>query len=205
MPVSSYGRSKFFAVLFSLLLVSSGGLPSAAQDSDGKIPVVIKTNMGDILVEIDAEKAPITVSNFLRYVDAGLYNGGSFFRTVHTDNQPSDSIRIAVIQGGANRTRRSDFFDAIPLERTSDTALPHLDGTISMARGGPDTATHSFFICIDVQPELDFGGLRNPDGQGFAAFGQVVSGMDIVRKIQMLPAEAQTLTPTIEILSIRRE
>lgn len=196
---------KFFAILCSLVLLSSESRPSAAQDPESRIPVVIKTTMGDIRVEIDAEKAPITASNFLRYVDAGLYDGGSFFRTVHVDNQPTDSIRIAVIQGGADRERSDESFDAIPLERTSITGLHHTDGTISMARGEPDTATHSFFICIDGQPELDFGGLRNPDGQGFAAFGQVVSGMHIVRKIQMQPFEAQTLTPAIEILSIRRE
>jgi len=205
MPASFFARLKIIAVLGSAILLCSESRPSAAQDSDAKIPVVINTTLGDIRVEIDAERAPITASNFLRYVDARLYDGGSFFRTVHADNQPTDSIRIAVIQGGANRERSDESFDAIPLERTSTTGLHHVNGTISMARGGPDTATHSFFICIGDQPSLDFGGLRNPDGQGFAAFGHVISGMHIVRKIQMQTAEAQTLTPSIKILSVRRE
>ena len=93
---------------------------------------------------------------------------------------------------------------ALPLERTRDTGLRHLDGTLSMARAGPDTATSDFFICIGDQPELDFGGKRNPDGQGFAAFGRVTKGMDVVRRIQQAPAEGQTLTPPVSILNIER-
>ena len=205
MPITFFIRSKFLVVLFNIVLICLSGLPSVAQDLDSKAQVLIKTSIGDIRIEIDTEKAPATASNFLRYAEGEFYDDGSFFRTVHADNQPTDSIRIAVIQGGANRARREEFFDAIPLERTSTTGLHHVDGTISMARGGPDTATHSFFICIGDQPSLDFGGLRNPDGQGFAAFGHVISGMDIVRSIQMQPAEAQTLTPSITILSIRTE
>jgi peptidyl-prolyl cis-trans isomerase A (cyclophilin A) len=84
------------------------------------------------------------------------------------------------------------------------TGLKHLDGTISMARGGPGTAASSFFFCINDQPELDYGGRRNPDGQGFAAFGRVVRGMDVVRAIQALPAKGQQLTPPIKIISVRR-
>ena len=83
------------------------------------------------------------------------------------------------------------------------TGLRHLDGTLSMARDGPDTATGDFFICIGDQPELDFGGRRHPDGQGFAAFGRVVRGMDVVRAIQAAPADAQHLTPPVRILSAR--
>jgi peptidyl-prolyl cis-trans isomerase A (cyclophilin A) len=85
------------------------------------------------------------------------------------------------------------------LERTRDTGLKHLDGTLSMARNGPDTAQESFSICVGDQPELDFGGKRNPDGQGFAAFGRVVKGMDIVRKIHESPANGQQLTPSVRI------
>jgi peptidyl-prolyl cis-trans isomerase A (cyclophilin A) len=85
------------------------------------------------------------------------------------------------------------------------TGIRHLDGAISMARGRPDTATSDFFLCIGDQPSLDFGGLRNPDGQGFAAFGRVTKGMDIVRKIQTLPADdKQKLTPPVKILKISR-
>ena len=167
--------------------------------------VVIKTVLGDIRISIDEDRAPVTAANFLRYVDEAIYDGGSFFRTVHASNQPRDSIRIAVVQGGARSNSSSRFFEPILLERTSKTGLKHLDGTISMAREGPDTATHSFFFCIGDQPELDFGGKRNPDGQGFAAFGHVLKGRDVIRAIQMSPHEAQRLQPPIQILSVRRE
>ena len=114
-------------------------------------------------------------------------------------NQPNDAVKIAVIQAGANPARDTEVHDAIPLERTSETGLHHLDGTISMARLGPDTATHSFFICIGDQPELDFGGRRNPDGQGFGAFGRVIEGMDLVREIHAMRAEGQSLDPPLSI------
>jgi peptidyl-prolyl cis-trans isomerase A (cyclophilin A) len=98
-----------------------------------------------------------------------------------------------------------DEFPPIKLERTRDTGLAHKDGTISMARDGPDTATSDFFVCIGDQPELDFGGKRNPDGQGFAAFGKVVKGMEVVKKIQAAPAEEQALKPPVKIIKIRRK
>ena len=132
-----------------------------------------------------------------------MYSGGSFHRTVTPGNQPNNAVKIEVIQGGPDSARAGEFA-AIPLERTSVTQLRHLDGTVSMARGGPDTATSDFFICIGVQPALDFGGNRNPDGQGFAAFGQVIDGMEVVRRIQQSPAQGQTLAPAIVITSIER-
>jgi peptidyl-prolyl cis-trans isomerase A (cyclophilin A) len=137
-------------------------------------------------------------------VDGKFYDGGRFHRTVKPDNQPDNKVKIEVIQAGINPEKMKDEFAAIKLERTKDTKLTHKDGTISMARDGPDTATSDFFICIGDQPELDFGGKRNPDGQGFAAFGQVVKGMDIVKKIQAAPAEEQTLKPAIRISSVKR-
>jgi peptidyl-prolyl cis-trans isomerase A (cyclophilin A) len=169
----------------------------------------------------------VTVKNFLHYVDGKLYDGGRFHRTVTLDNQsnanlkaekigagidpaadrtqlPDDSVAIEVIQGGVNPTRQGDLGPPIPLERTSDTGLHHRDGTISMARLTPDSAVADFFICIGDQPELDFGGRRNPDGQGFAAFGRVTDGMDAVRAIQQSPADGQSLDPPVEITSITR-
>jgi len=115
-------------------------------------------------------------------------------------NQPDNQIKIEVIQANINPARRPDAFPPIALERTSVTGLHHLDGTISMGRSAsPDSAASEIFICIGDQPSLDFGGMRNPDGQGFAAFGQVVHGMDVVRKIQTSPAEKQKLVPAIGI------
>jgi peptidyl-prolyl cis-trans isomerase A (cyclophilin A) len=166
--------------------------------------VVVQTDPGEIEIEIDIARAPSTAANFLRYVDAGLYNGGLFHRTVRPDNQRAKPVKIAVIQGAANAARKSEFFPPIALERTNKTGLLHRDGAVSMARAGVDTATEEFFICVGDQPELDFGGKRNPDGQGFAAFGQVVRGMDVVRRIQESTADGETLRPPIKILSVRR-
>ena len=123
---------------------------------------------------------------------------------VRSGNQPNDSVRIAVIQGDISPARRADRYPAIALERTNLTGLEHVDGAVSMARGDPDTASSSFFICVGDQPELDFGGKRNPDGQGFAAFGVVVEGMDVVRAINRASAEGQNLAPPIGIHSMAR-
>jgi peptidyl-prolyl cis-trans isomerase A (cyclophilin A) len=167
--------------------------------------VVVATTKGGIEVELDAVHAPETVKNFLRYVDQHRYDGGLFHRTVTMQNQPDKKIKIEVIQAGVNPAQTKNDFAPIKLERTNQTGLLHKDGTISMARDGADTATSDFFICIGDQPELDFGGKRNPDGQGFAAFGKVIKGMDIVRKIQTSPHKDQSLTPPIKIKSIRRK
>lgn len=176
----------------------------AQQPTPGTVAVRIETSLGTILAEIDSARAPISARNFLRYVDSSAYTGGRFHRTVTMDNQPRDTVRIEVIQGGANPAPTRTRFPAIPLERTNATGLKHRDGTLSMARGGPDSATSDFFICIGDQPSLDFGGHRNLDGQGFAAFGQVTQGMDIVRAIQKRPADGQSLKPPIEIVRIER-
>jgi peptidyl-prolyl cis-trans isomerase A (cyclophilin A) len=174
------------------------------QDAPRPVRVLIETDAGEIEATIDTVHAPITAANFLKYVDARLFDGGRFFRTVRPDNQVEKPVKIAVIQAEANRERRKEFFPAIPLERTNTTGLSHNDGTLSMARAAPDTARDSFSICVGDQPSLDFGGQRNPDGQGFAAFGHVIRGMDVVRTIQMSPAKVETLTPAITILRVRR-
>lgn len=160
--------------------------------------------MGTITAEIDSARAPISAANFLKYVDAGAYSGGRFHRAVRMDNQPRDSVKIEVIQGGARQDSTRARFPAIELERTSVTGLKHLDGTLSMARGGPNTATSDFFICVGPQPALDFAGNRNLDGQGFAAFGRVLTGMDVVKAIQQSPVNAQSLTPPVAITRVTR-
>jgi peptidyl-prolyl cis-trans isomerase A (cyclophilin A) len=187
--------------LASLVLHAGLGL----SKEPNAIDVIIQTEKGDIEVRLEAAKAPITVANFLKYVDAKAYDGGRFHRTVTPTNQPDNKVKIEVIQAGVPPEKEKSDFPAIKLERTRDTKLSHKDGTISMARDGPDTATSDFFICIGDQPELDFGGKRNPDGQGFAAFGRVIKGMDVVKKIQAAKADGQTLTPPIKILKITRK
>lgn len=159
------------------------------------VKVKLETTMGDIHIDLYADKAPITVENFLKYIDGGLMKSGAFYRVVHMQNQVQNDIKIEVIQGGISGNSDIASFDPIPLERTNVTGLKHLDGTISMARGGPDTAGSEFFICINDQPSLDFGDMRNPDGQSFAAFGMVTKGMDVVRAIQGV----QTKTPEGEL------
>ncbi|HEX5164614.1 MAG TPA: peptidylprolyl isomerase [Thermomicrobiales bacterium] len=168
------------------------------------VRVLIETELGEIEAKIEVERAPITAANFLRYVDAGRYDGGRWHRTVLPDNQPNDAIKIEVIQGGTKPKRWRWNERPIPLERTSVTGLAHHDGTLSMSRFAPDSAVSDIFVCIGDQPDLDFGGLRNPDGQGFAAFGQVTRGMDVVRAIQHAPHDGQRLTPPITIVRIRR-
>ncbi|MBP6506814.1 MAG: peptidylprolyl isomerase [Opitutaceae bacterium] len=187
-----------------LLLLGNLGLLRAAPEAATLIHVVLVTERGEIEIALDAAHAPASTANFLHYVAGGFYDGGIFHRTVTPDNQPANKIKIEVIQGGINPCRAKEDGPTIALERTNLTGLKHIDGTISMARDGPDTATSDFFICIGQQPELDFGGHRNPDGQGFAAFGQVVRGMEIVRAIQQAPAEGQKLVPAVKILHARR-
>jgi len=165
--------------------------------------VSFRTDHGEFVVEVDEGRAPVSARNFLRYVDAGRYRGGAFHRTVTTspDNQPGKTVKIDVVQAGA--TPGKDF-PPVALERTRDTGLTHVDGAVSMARDGPDTATSDFFVCVGPQPELDHGGRRNPDGQGFAAFGRVVSGMDVIRRIHAAPAKGQSLDPPVRILEAAR-
>jgi peptidyl-prolyl cis-trans isomerase A (cyclophilin A) len=190
------------------LLLIPGLLSGAAfaQQRGTLSHVVVQTELGDIEIEVDTARAPGTAANFLKYVDAGHYDGGTWHRTVKMDNQPDNQIKIEVIQAGVNPDKSKEGFPPIPLERTNKTGILHKDGVVSMARGAADSATSGIFICINDQPSLDFGGMRNADGQGFAAFGRVVRGMDVVRKIQLAPnTDAQKLTPPIKIVAAKRK
>jgi peptidyl-prolyl cis-trans isomerase A (cyclophilin A) len=198
-----FEASRRNAILIWAALVIAALFPRtvSAQGQD-TVRIRIVTEMGDVVAQLYAERAPITVANFLRYVDAKAFDGSRFYRVVRADNQPDDSVRIAVVQGGFRRD--AERYPPIPLERTSETGLSHVDGTLSMARNGPDTARGDFSIMVGDQPELDFGGRRNPDGQGFAAFGRVLEGMDVVRRMNAAPADGQMLTPPIRIERIER-
>jgi peptidyl-prolyl cis-trans isomerase A (cyclophilin A) len=199
-------RPPKLSLVFLSALCASVVNPAAATPADAQtLPrVVIQTGLGDIELEIDTIHAPLTSANFLRYVDLGFFRVGRFYRTVRADNQPDSKVKISVVQAGLDSFRVKDF-PPVKLERTSVTKLSHKDGTISMARDGPDTGTSDFFICVGDQPALDYGGKRNPDGQGFAAFGRVLLGMDIVRKIQAAPAQKQALEPPVRIVNIVRK
>ena len=173
-----------------------------------EVGVQLATRLGIIFLGIDTSHAPVTAANFLKYVDGGFYDGGRFHRATRPDNYTPvlpNRPPMEIVQGGINPDKRSGAFPAIKLERTSVTGLKHVTGTVSMARGtSADTATSDFFICLDDQPSLDFGGKRFDDGQGGAAFGRVVSGLETVRRIQQQPVQAQALTPPVQIVGALR-
>ena len=169
--------------------------------------VLFSTELGDIEAEIYLDKAPVTAANFLKYVDSGKYNNlACFYRVVRPDNQPDKKIKIEVIQGGFYQDSLVEKYQFTPIrhETTKETGIQHKDGVLSMARMEPGTASSEFFICVGDQPELDFGGIRNPDKQGFATFGKVVKGMDVVRKIQKLKDKEQYLEKPVRILEVTR-
>jgi peptidyl-prolyl cis-trans isomerase A (cyclophilin A) len=186
----------------SILLLSISTACGSWRET-GLAHVIFETDLGEIEVAVDLVRAPITAANFLMHVEAGHYDGGRFHRTVtmRSERNLTSAAQIEVIQGGPRPYAQGEPRHAqIPLERTMDTGLTHIDGAISMARDGPNTATADFFICIGAQPSLDFGGARNADGHGFAAFGRVVRGMDVVRAIQQSPVGAgERLDPPIRI------
>lgn len=195
-------------MLPTLLLWIVSGVAVLAQAPPAPVVVVFETTLGAITIEVNVAKAPVTAANFLRHVDAGLYDAGRFHRTVRPETETNKDHPIEVVQATrARRTPETPGFAPIPLERTSVTGLTHVDGAVSMARAGIDSAVADFFICIGAQPLLDFGGARNADGQGFAVFGRVVSGMDVVKKIQAAPVRAgtQTLEPPISILKAAKK
>jgi peptidyl-prolyl cis-trans isomerase A (cyclophilin A) len=205
--------SALFVVLRAAIALGLA-VPSvaAAQDAAPRPPVVVfQTEKGAIEIEVDVHHAPVTAANFLKYVDGGFYDGGAVNRAVRPDNTVRHDVEIQVIQFQIDRKRRREEFPPIALERTSATGLKHLDGAVSMARNGPDTATASFSIVIGDQPEMDFGGKRNPDGQGFAVFGRVIRGMDVVKAIQSAPTgqsgpyRTETLEPPIAIVKAYRK
>ena len=161
--------------------------------------IVIETELGNITIELFEKQAPVTTNNFIKYIDEKRYIGTTFYRVVTPKNQPLSKIKIEVIQGGLYEDNHLQALPPIVHESTKETGILHKDGVISMARYEPGTATFEFFICVGDQPSLDFGGGRNSDNHGFAAFGKVIDGMDVVRKIHKQTDSAQYLVPRIPI------
>ena len=192
-------------------LLGAGGLllvgPLAAQAQTAKPRVAIQTAHGVIVVQLDDKKAPITSANFLRYVDKKKFDGGSFYRASRAKGAPTSGS----IQGGPSyRTRR---FAPIAHESTRLTGLRHKAGTISMARNEPGSATADFFICASPMAYLDAKPGAPGDNQGFAAFGTVVNGLDVVRKIlasktdgvpQNPSMKGQMINPPVAIVGVKR-
>ena len=194
-----------------MLLSTLALLAVLTQAQASPVIVIFETELGNITMEVDVARAPISATNFLKYVDGKFYDGGVVNRSVRPDNTVRHDVEIQVIQFQSDPARRREMFPAIPLERTSVTGLRHVDGALSMARNGPDTATSSFSIMVGDQFELDFGGKRNADGQGFAVFGRVTAGMDVVKKIHASKTGAtgdyrtETLDPPIKVLRAYRK
>ncbi|HEY0392862.1 MAG TPA: peptidylprolyl isomerase [Candidatus Elarobacter sp.] len=182
----------------AVLAVALGA--TAAQAAPATTDVAIRTSAGTIVVRLDAARAPGTVRNFLHYVDTHAYDDTTFYRTVRRATEPQS--RIEVIQGGRNPQTANPMIRPIPLEPTSKSGLHNVDGTIAMARSSePNSATTEFFIDIGDDRFLDAGG---PLGPGYAAFGKVVRGMDVVHKIHTASANGESLTPPVRILTITR-
>jgi peptidyl-prolyl cis-trans isomerase A (cyclophilin A) len=195
---------KLTVIRFFIILGLIACCLSCGRSDNDNVSVVIMTELGDIHASLDLKHAPLTSSNFLRYVDNHLFDSSCFYRVVRMDNQPDNPVKIEVIQGGRYENETGGF-PPIAHETTMMTGIRHRNGTISMARAEPGTASSEFFICIGNQKELDFGGRRNPDGQGFAAFGRVTEGMDVVKRIQAIKSAGQYPEHPVLIFRIRRD
>ncbi|WP_425409598.1 peptidylprolyl isomerase [Hyphococcus sp.] len=195
-------------VMAMLLLAAA-----CAKKDESATRVVMETDAGAVTLELYTDKAPATAANFLNYVDEGAFDGSHIYRATREDNDPS----IAIVQGGLWRAWEdgldADYTPPLPPvvhETTEATGISHTDGVISMARVEPGSASSEWFINVGDNPSLDYGGARNPDGQGFAAFGKVVDGMDVIRNINAAPTRegddfaGQILAEPIEIKSVKR-
>ena len=195
--------------LFSLcFLLAADVLPSCHTASDPATPhVIIRTANGDIEVELYPRQAPKTAGAFLSYIDSGFYKNASFYRVLNDENQVTGAGTSRLIQGGIWKTNhaKATGVPGVPHEPTNQTHILHTNGVISLARDKPGTGTTEFFICVGDQPGFDYGGENNPDGQGYAAFGKVVKGMDVVQSIYHEPENNQSFTPPIRINSIERK
>ena len=196
----SMKNSIYFIVILCLLL--------SCTHFDKNLPhIEIQTGFGDIEVELYAAKAPKTVAAFLSYIDSGYFSRSSFYRVLNDENQPSDAEKTELIQGGIWKSNNHKMASLIGIahETTKQTKILHKNGVISLARLAPGTATTEFFICVGDQPGLDYGGENISDGQGYAAFGKVVKGMDVVRKIYRQNDDNQYFNPAVGIINIVRK
>ncbi len=181
-------------------------LAACANKKHDNFNVKIETQYGDIIVELYPEKAPKSVAAFLSYVDAGLYKNSSFYRVLKEENQPSSAFKSQLIQGGIwqSNNKKAVTLKGIPHETTQQSGILHTNGTISLARTAPGTASSEFFICVGDQPTYDYGNNANPDKLGYAAFGRVIKGMDVVQKIHSQPEDGENFNPPVLIADIKR-
>lgn len=182
--------------------------PAPIVPGQGDVLVALETSLGQIVIALKVRQAPLTTANFLRYVDEKRYDGASFWRSAKA-NSPVD---YGLIEGGLQGDPKK-LLPPIAHEPTSQTGLRHVDGTVSLARKEPGTGDSDFFICVGEAPYLDANPAGEGDNLGFAAFGQVIKGMEIVHKILNLPTpgkatnpvmEGQMLDPVVPIVTARR-
>ena len=197
----------YYRSYVALVIVGCFCMLGCSRPKSNNPHVEIQTRFGDIELELYAKKAPKTVAAFLSYIDSGFYDRSSFYRVMNQENQVIDSWKAELIQGGLWKTnyQRATTLPGIPHESTKQTGIKHTNGVISMARLNPGTATTEFFICVGNQPGFDFGGENNEDGQGYAAFGKVVKGGDVLQKIYAQPDRNQSFDPPVHIFKIVRK
>jgi peptidyl-prolyl cis-trans isomerase A (cyclophilin A) len=202
-------RRGFLATAAALAAGPAFGQAAGSGAAAGVISVQLVTALGAIVLELRGDRAPITTGNFLKYVDQQLLDGASFYRAAHYDGRPTDGL----VQGGLAYAHRERALAPIAHESTTQTGLRHTDGVISMARYAPGSATAEFFICVGANAQLDANPAASGDNLGFAAFGRVVQGMDVVGRIWASPTSptegegvfrGQMLAPPIPIVRAAR-
>ena len=172
--------------IFALTILLAG-IAASVRAAEEAAQVILETALGDITIEVYPEAAPARAGDFLTYTDRGLYDGAEFYRAVSPANDNGSPV-IEVLQGGLPGDARS--LAPVTHEDTRRTGLTHTVGAVSLARGEVGTGSAAaFFIVLRDEPGLDYGGKRNPDGQGFAVFGRVIGGMDVVRRIHGMPKD----------------
>ncbi|MFT3946468.1 MAG: peptidylprolyl isomerase [Agriterribacter sp.] len=193
------------STVVAIVLYAATGNCTSEKKYDNPV-IVIQTKFGDIKVELFPHKAPLTAAAFLQNIDSGYFKNTSFYRVLRRDNQVTGAPHSYLIQGGVWQANpdSKEKFKPIPHEPTNKTGILHTRGIISMARNEPGTATSEFFICVEDEPGFDYGGANNHDGQGYAAFGKVAEGMDVVERIHLQPENEQRFTPPVAILNIIR-
>ncbi|MGN6195584.1 MAG: peptidylprolyl isomerase [Ginsengibacter sp.] len=196
--------SKFFKNIFFIAIVFS----ACSQPKKYSKPTIdIKTYFGDIIVELYPEKAPKTVAAFLSYVDSGYYKNTSFYRVLKKEDQSMNIAKTQLIQGGLWQTnfKKQQSIPGIPLETTKQTGILHQEGVISLARNeDPNSGNTEFFICMDDEPDYDYGGDASPDKKGYVTFGRVIDGMKYVKQIHEQPDYETNFRPPIKIINITR-
>lgn len=197
---------KFSKYAFLIIIIYTAGC-AQSKKKYAEPTIDIETYYGDIIVELYPEKAPKTVAAFLSYIDSGYYKNTSFYRVLKKEDQSMNATKTQLIQGGLWQTKfkKQQTIPGIPLETTQQTGILHTEGVISLARNeDPNSGNTEFFICMDDEPDYDYGGDASPDKKGYVTFGKVIDGMKYVRQIHQQPDFETNLTPPIKIINIKR-